>query len=145
MISIGSSMFGRTISKKSAIGTVLRKINLRKESQEHEKIPQQLVPSDDSVSKSTGSNLSYNEKNNLLINGHFKIRDTLVNGNMSVRKLRGLKRDSEILFVAPPPLSLPPPTKEGASSNSTLNNEDQHLYRVRNDDNISKHHKMKIL
>ena len=98
--SIGSSIFGRTISKKSAIGTVLRKINIKKEALEQEKNDFAA----ESKAKNNQSKLSFNDKTNLSTNGHFKIRDTQENGNMSVRKLKGLKRDSEILFVAPPPL-----------------------------------------
>merc|ERR1711963_665535 len=110
--SIGSSLFGRTISKKSAIGTVLRKINIKKEAMEQEKNNDQCIESKVRVSSSISSN---DEKTNLLSNRHFKIRDTQEDGNMSVRKLKGLKRDSEILFVAPPP-SNDPSSQDSLSS-----------------------------
>ena len=35
------------------------------------------------------------------VEDHFKIRDKEVDGTMTVRKLNGLRRDSEIIFVAP--------------------------------------------
>ena len=129
MISFGSSIFGRTISKKSAIGTVLKKINLKKEGQvEQDKIQQNK---DDNASQNTRSNFSDKDKTGLLNNRHFKIRDTLEDGNMSVRKLRGLKRDSDILFVAPPRPSFHSPNTEGDTFNYTLSNEDQNLFKVR--------------
>ena len=98
MNSIGSSIFGRTISKKSAIGTVLRKINIKREAQqEQEKNMDQNTTNQETVSKSNSNHSSFSDKSNSLVDRHFKIRDTQENGNLSIRKLKGLKRDSEIL------------------------------------------------
>ena len=66
-----------------------------------------------------------------MVNRHFKIRDTEENGNTSVRKLKGLKRDSEILFVAPPPPPLPPPI-DVANPISKLNNDASNVVRISN-------------
>ena len=95
MSSIGSSIFGRTISKKSAIGTVLRKINIKREAQEQEKNMDQTTINPETISKSTSNHSSYSDKSNSLVDRHFKIRDTQENGNLSIRKLKGLKRDSK--------------------------------------------------
>ena len=65
------------------------------------------------------------DRNSILTNGHFKITDTEENGKMSIRKLKGLKRDSEVLFVAPPP-----PSSEGVESTSILYKEKHDLSRV---------------
>ena len=40
------------------------------------------------------------------VEDHFKIRDKEVDGTMTVRKLNGLRRDSEIIFVAPKKVDL---------------------------------------
>ena len=119
IFSFGSSIFGRTISKKSAIGSVLRKINLKKENQELEKRPN--FGDDDEIRNC----LTSIDRNSILTNGHFKITDTEENGKMSIRKLKGLKRDSEVLFVAPPP-----PSSEGVESTSILYKEKHDLSRV---------------
>ena len=123
MNSIGSTLFGRTISKKSAIGTVLRKINIKREAQEQEKNLDQIVMNQESTLKSTSLNPSINDKTNLMVDRHFKIRDTQENGNLSIRKLKGLKRDSEILFVAPPAPSTTH-TIDGIDTSSDPRNED---------------------
>ena len=80
---------------------------------EQEKINDQCTESKAKVSSSISSN---DDKTNLLSNRHFKIRDTQEDGKMSVRKLKGLKRDSEILFVAPPPPSNDPSSQDSLSS-----------------------------
>lgn len=91
----------------------MRKINIKKEAMEQEKINDQCTESKAKVSSSISS---YDDKTNLLSDRHFKIRDTQEDGNMSVRKLKGLKRDSEILFVAPPPPSNDPSSSDALSS-----------------------------
>ena len=91
----------------------MRKINIKKEAMEQEKINDQCTESKAKVSSSISSN---DDKTNLLSNRHFKIRDTQEDGNMSVRKLKGLKRDSEILFVAPPPPQNDPSSPDTLSS-----------------------------
>ena len=91
----------------------MRKINIKKEAMEQEKINDQCTESKAKVSSSISSN---DDKTNLLSNRHFKIRDTQEDGNMSVRKLKGLKRDSEILFVAPPPPPNDPSSSDALSS-----------------------------
>ena len=40
-------------------------------------------------------------KSHMTVEDHFKIRDKEVDGKMTVRKINGLRRDSEIIFVAP--------------------------------------------
>lgn len=129
--SFGSSIFGRTISKKSAIGSVLRKINLKKENQELEKRPN--FGDDDEIRNYSMST----DRNSILTNGHFKITDTEENGKMSIRKLKGLKRDSEVLFVAPPPPSSPP-SSEGVESTSILNKEKHDLSRASTESQLSR-------
>jgi len=117
-------------SKKSAIATVLRKINIKKEALEQEKNDFFA----ESKTKTSQSKLSSNDKTNLSTNGHFKIRDTQENGNMSVRKLKGLKRDSEILFVAPPPLP-----NDQTSENLSSNLSKCHQNMMDNHKSISSH------
>ena len=124
IFSFGSSIFGRTISKKSAIGSVLRKINLKKENQELEK---RSDFGDDDEIRNCSTSI---DRNSILTNGHFKITDTEENGQMSIRKLKGLKRDSEVLFVAPPPPPSSPPSTEGVESTSILYKEKHDLSRV---------------
>ena len=80
---------------------------------EQEKNNDQCTESKPKVSSSISSN---DDKINQLSNRHFKIRDTQEDGNMSVRKLKGLKRDSEILFVAPPPPQNDPSSPDALSS-----------------------------
>ena len=80
---------------------------------EQEKNNDQYTESRPKVSSSISSN---DDKTNLLSNRHFKIRDTQEDGNLSVRKLKGLKRDSEILFVAPPPPQNDPSSPDTLSS-----------------------------
>ena len=133
--SIGSSLFGRTISKKSAIGTVLRKINIKREAQEQEKNLEQIMTSQETTLKSTSLTSSINDKSNLLVDRHFKIRDTQENGNLSVRKLKGLKRDSEILFVAPPAPSSTHPIDDIDTSSNPRN---EGLDLVRKTDDMTK-------
>ena len=91
----------------------MRKINIKKEALEQEKNNDALA---ESKPKEISSNSVNNDKTSLLSNRHFKIRDTQENGNMSVRKLKGLKRDSEILFVAPPPPPDDPPLSDVTST-----------------------------
>ena len=85
---------------------MLRKVNIKKEAQDRAKKSQQHA--NDTINTDLGKLTPTYEKNSLLVNRHFKVRGVEENGNMSVRKLKGLKRDSEILFVAPPPQSSPP-------------------------------------
>ena len=91
----------------------MRKINIKKEALEQEKTNEALA---ESKTKESSSNSLSDDKTNLLSNRHFKIRDTQENGNMSVRKLKGLKRDSEILFVVPPPPPNDPPLTDITST-----------------------------
>lgn len=96
---------------------------MKKENQELEKRPN--FGDDDEIRNYSMST----DRNSILTNGHFKITDTEENGKMSIRKLKGLKRDSEVLFVAPPPPSSPP-SSEGVESTSILNKEKHDLSRV---------------